>query len=144
MGGEGKSHRKKKAGRKAEKRKAAEGKKKAGSGGGISNEQASAASNIGRARHVHALCGTGCYQENSSTLGPTLQARKQNPKAFVFASRGKAKLQRSRTAEKEQRRMHGVCVRLLLRTARRACVLWYGRSGTTCWLPDAAHDLQFP
>jgi hypothetical protein len=38
---------------------------------------------------------------------PVLQARKQNPKAFVFSSRGKAKLQKARTAEKEQRRMHG-------------------------------------
>ena len=38
---------------------------------------------------------------------PLLQARKQNPKAFVFSSRGKAKLQKARTAEKEQRRMHG-------------------------------------
>ena len=34
-------------------------------------------------------------------------ARKQNPKAFVFSSRGKAKIQKARTAEKEQRRMHG-------------------------------------
>lgn len=34
------------------------------------------------------------------------QARKQNPKAFVFASRGKAKIQQARSAEKEQRRMH--------------------------------------
>lgn len=34
-------------------------------------------------------------------------ARKQNPKAFVFSSRGKAKVQQACTAEKEQRRMHG-------------------------------------
>ena len=34
-------------------------------------------------------------------------ARKQNPKAFVFSSRGKAKVQQARSAEKEQRRMHG-------------------------------------
>jgi ribosome biogenesis protein BMS1 len=34
-------------------------------------------------------------------------ARKQNPKAFIFKSRGKAKIQRARTAEKDQRRMHG-------------------------------------
>lgn len=33
-------------------------------------------------------------------------ARKQNPKAFIFKSRGKAKIQRARTAEKDQRRMH--------------------------------------
>lgn len=65
----GKSHRKKKAGRKADKRKAAESKKKGTAGDG--------------------------------------DARKQNPKAFIFASRGKAKLQRARTAERDQRRMHG-------------------------------------
>lgn len=35
------------------------------------------------------------------------ELRKQNPKAFVFSSRGKAKVQQARTAEKEQRRMHG-------------------------------------
>ncbi len=34
-------------------------------------------------------------------------ARKQNPKAFVYSSRGKAKVQQARSAEKEQRRMHG-------------------------------------
>lgn len=38
---------------------------------------------------------------------PGPQARKQNPKAFIFSSKGKAKLQQARTAEKEQRRMHG-------------------------------------
>ena len=66
---DGKSHRKKKSGRKAEKRKAAETKKR--------------------------------------TPAETDAARKQNPKAFVFKSRGKAKIQRARTAEKDQRRMHG-------------------------------------
>ena len=35
------------------------------------------------------------------------QARKQNPKAFVFAARGRAKLARTHTAEKSQKRMHG-------------------------------------
>ena len=37
------------------------------------------------------------------------EAKKQNPKAFVFSSRGNAKKQQMRTAEKEQRRMHGEC-----------------------------------
>lgn len=32
----------------------------------------------------------------------------RNPKAFLNKSRGKAKVQRMRTADKEQRRMHGV------------------------------------
>ena len=69
MAEDGKSHRKKKSGRKAEKRKTAETKKK------------------------------GTVDIDA--------ARKQNPKAFVFSSRGKAKIQRARTAEKDQRRMHG-------------------------------------
>lgn len=30
-----------------------------------------------------------------------------NPKAFIFSTRGKAKLQQRRSAEKEQRRFHG-------------------------------------
>ena len=34
-------------------------------------------------------------------------AQQRNPKAFVFSSRGKAKIQKARSAEKEQRRMHG-------------------------------------
>lgn len=76
MGGEGKSHRKKKAGRKAEKRKAAASKKRQDGG------------------------------EGAAGALSTEQARKQNPKAFIFSSKGKAKLQRARTAEKEQRRMH--------------------------------------
>lgn len=34
-------------------------------------------------------------------------ARKQNPKAFIFSGSGKAKRNQARTAEKDQRRMHG-------------------------------------
>lgn len=34
-------------------------------------------------------------------------AKARNPKAFVFSGRGKAKIQQARTAEKDQRRMHG-------------------------------------
>jgi len=66
----GKSHRKKKSGRKAEKRKNAESKKK-------------------------------------NNDGDLQAARKRNPKAFIFSSRGKAKIQQARSAEKDQRRMHG-------------------------------------
>jgi ribosome biogenesis protein BMS1 len=64
----GKDHRKKKAGRKAEKRKTAEKKKK-----GVIDDE----------------------------------ARKRNPKAFTYQSAGRAKAQRARTAEKDQRRLHG-------------------------------------
>lgn len=69
MGKEGKSHRKKKSGKKAEKRKTAEQKKK------------------------------GVLED--------AQARRQNPRAFAFQSAGAAKASRMRTAEKEQRRLHG-------------------------------------
>lgn len=75
----GKTHQKRKAGRKAEKRKAAEKKKKDG----------------GDAEGGDAGGGGG---------GP---AKGQNPKAFAFQSAGKARASRARTAEKEQRRLHG-------------------------------------
>lgn len=34
-------------------------------------------------------------------------AKARNPKAFVFSGRGKAKLQQARSAERDQKRMHG-------------------------------------
>lgn len=68
----GKSHRKKKSGRKAEKKKSAKQKKS----------------------------GLTELEKN--------EAAKRNPKAFIFSSRGKAKIQQARTAEKDQRRMHGM------------------------------------
>lgn len=39
--------------------------------------------------------------------GPTAE-EKRNPKAFLNKSRMKAKLQRARSADKEQKRMHGM------------------------------------
>ncbi len=39
--------------------------------------------------------------------GVTDEQRKQNPKAFAFQSAGKAKSQQARSAEREQRRLHG-------------------------------------
>jgi hypothetical protein len=58
-------------------------------------------------------------------------ARKQNPKAFVFSSRGKAKRNQARTAEKDQRRMHGqspprlhVCTVCLV-CSRRERLIWH-------------------
>ena len=48
--------------------------------------------------------------------------KQRNPKAFTVTSRGRAKLQRARTAEKEQKRMHGAWkCGLLFQTARRPC-----------------------
>jgi ribosome biogenesis protein BMS1 len=67
-----KSHRKVKAGRKAEKRKEAEHKKK------------------------------GTIDDYKSS-----KAADSNPRAFAFQSAGKAKARRARSAEKEQRRLHG-------------------------------------
>jgi hypothetical protein len=66
------------------------------------------------------LCCGSCHQQTFSPHAPALQARKQNPKAFVFSSRGKAKLQRARTAEKEQRRMHGACLGARVHAAKSA------------------------
>lgn len=40
------------------------------------------------------------------TVGSEAAAKLRNPKAFVFSGRGKAKKQASRTAERDQRRMH--------------------------------------
>jgi hypothetical protein len=40
--------------------------------------------------------------------GPSAAEMARNPKAFTNKSRGRAKLQRARTADKEQKRMHGV------------------------------------
>lgn len=67
----GKSHRKAKTGRKAEKRKAADKKKK-----GLSDKELA-------------------------------DAKARNPKAFTYQSAGRAKAQLARSADKEQRRLHG-------------------------------------
>ena len=40
-------------------------------------------------------------------LAPAGKGHQRNPKAFVFSGRGKAKRQAARSAEKDQRRMHG-------------------------------------
>ena len=39
-------------------------------------------------------------------------AKARNPKAFVFSGRGKAKLQQVRSAERDQKRMHGTVTSL--------------------------------
>ena len=64
----GKSHRKKKAGRKADKKKSKNA-------------------------------------EKGHDMDPAAAA-KRNPRAFIFSSKGKAKIQKARSAEKEQKRMH--------------------------------------
>ncbi len=40
-------------------------------------------------------------------LAPAGKGHQRNAKAFVFSGRGKAKRQAARSAEKDQRRMHG-------------------------------------
>lgn len=45
--------------------------------------------------------------EDKSSLSKE-ELQKRNPKAFVFSTRGKAAKQRMRSADKEQRRMHGL------------------------------------
>ena len=75
-----KGHRKKKAGRKAEKKKAASKSK-----------------------------------DGSDAIDAGI--KDANPRAFQLASKGKARVQRARTAEKEQRRLHGAIARRLRRLA---------------------------
>ena len=89
----GDKHKKKTKGKKAAKRSAAKHKKSLEAGGDGSEGGGSAAVPSGKQR---------------------------NPKAFTVTSRGRAKLQRARTAEKEQKRMHGAS-KLLFSGARRAC-----------------------
>lgn len=76
--GEKSAHKKKKSGKKASKKKAAAEKKKKG--------------------------GSLTDGDGGADLA---QMRQRNPKAFINASRGRAKVQRARTADKEQKRMHG-------------------------------------
>lgn len=45
-------------------------------------------------------------KQDDSSVGPA--APKQNPKAFVFSTRGKAKKNQARSAERDQRRLHGI------------------------------------
>ena len=47
-------------------------------------------------------------------------AKARNPKAFVFSGRGKAKLQQARSAERDQKRMHGqsCCFRLCVNPSK--------------------------
>jgi ribosome biogenesis protein BMS1 len=40
-------------------------------------------------------------------VGAAPSGNQRNPKAFIFSGQGKAKRQAARTAEKDQRRMHG-------------------------------------
>ena len=76
-------HKKKKAGKKADKRKVQDKKKRREAEGGKDGKEG-----------------------NKKPLSKEA-ARKQNPKAFVFSSRGRAKQQQLRSADKDQRRMHG-------------------------------------
>lgn len=64
-------------------------------------------------------------------------AKARNPKAFVFSGRGKAKLQQARSAEKDQRRMHGMLTRrskaCLLHPAASAPPLCLSHGPYACW-----------
>ncbi len=44
---------------------------------------------------------------DSASIEDAAAAKARNPKAFVFSGRGKAKLQQARSAERDQKRMHG-------------------------------------
>lgn len=101
MGENGKAHRKSKKGGKA--LKAAKRRKQKGeAAGGDDNEQVALACCCCWAKTPPPLLHTSLHH----VLLRQAQARKQNPKAFVFSSRGKAKIQAARTAERDQRRLH--------------------------------------
>lgn len=51
--------------------------------------------------------GTSQPPRKPKAVGGEAAAKLRNPKAFVFSGRGKAKKQASRTAERDQRRLHG-------------------------------------
>ena len=51
-------------------------------------------------------------------------AKARNPKAFVFSGRGKAKLQQARTAERDQKRMHGLFCPSLAWAAQCHCCIY--------------------
>ena len=80
----GDKHKKKTKGKKAAKRSAAKQKKSLAAGGGEDGN----------------VAGDGGG-------GAPTASKQRNPKAFTVKSTGRAKLQRARTAEKEQKRMHG-------------------------------------
>ena len=46
-------------------------------------------------------------------VGTAPSGNQRNPKAFIFSGQGKAKRQAARTAEKDQRRMHGANLKTL-------------------------------
>ena len=56
-------------------------------------------------------------------------AAKRNPRAFIFSSKGKAKIQKARTAEREQRRMHVPVVEQLTDEPAPYVVLLHGPPG---------------
>ena len=56
-------------------------------------------------------------------------AAKRNPRAFIFSSKGKAKIQKARTAEREQRRMHVPVVEQLTDEPAPYVVLVHGPPG---------------
>ena len=61
-------------------------------------------------KRIAAASGTGGDDGGKDLgLGPGARGKghQRNPKAFVFSGRGKAKRQAARSAEKDQRRMHG-------------------------------------
>ena len=70
---------------------------------------------------------------------------KRNPKAFLNKSRNKAKLQRMRSAEKEQKRMHGV-----LHTSWKSALSsrkgrnWISRSATVSSHLEASSSAAVP
>ena len=73
-----------------------------------------------------AAAGGGGGDDGGKDLGLAPAGKgghQRNPKAFVFSGRGKAKRQAARSAEKDQRRMHGAAA--LLVACIWHCLLWH-------------------
>lgn len=110
----GKEHRKRKAGRKADKKKAKDVKKRLLGGGSSSNAGGGgAAAAVGGLRlpsgggSSAAAAGGGVSGKGAKKVPKQKGDPGANPRAFGFQSAGRAKASQARSAEKEQRRLHG-------------------------------------
>lgn len=67
-------------------------------------------------------------QAGSYNMDPAIAA-KRNPRAFIFSSKGKAKIQKARTAERDQKRMHAPAVEQLTDEPPPYTILVHGPPG---------------
>ena len=104
------------------------------------------------AKHKKSLEAGGDGEGSEGAAVPS--GKQRNPKAFTVTSRGRAKLQRARTAEKEQKRLHGASKReptflVASRARHRLCLLDSGLLAAISSLCSCAtvlwhHELMQP